>query len=803
MSRDGSVGSRDAFVVNGYLDSYQNKTYVVKRPGFQITGFTPLNSSCQGLFYYQGVYYYVGDNGVLGDILVSTSGTQNAGTDGKVFTQQTTNPVVPWSGRDGFGCVVFKNQIFVIGGTATVSGNSDIYSSPDGQNWTPVSAGSAFPQRALFGCVVFKEQIWVMGGFNASSGLQLNDVWSSTDGATWTQLTANAPWQARQGMCCVVGNGGIFLYGGYNGTADLNDVWFSPDGINWSELLPNGHTQWQPRVGATGLFFFGLLFLIGGSNALGYQNNAYSSPDGKNWTLTTGAAWVGGGRSNMAGVVYNGFMWLVSGQTLGGLDSDIYYCPNAQGSIWTLVTSSPGFGPRANAGAVAFPSPPNLQAISSSPYSLQQFLTIWVMGGFNFSAPYLNDVWRGNIDTPILVEYALAPITNNLAYNFASFNNGTQLLVQNPTNLWVLTGATVNKVTDTNYPQFTVPGVQVLNNIAYVMSQNKTIFGSATSDATTWPGLQYEQADYEDDPGVCLAKYSNYLVAFGSYTMQFFYDAGNPAPGLSLSVFEGANQRIGCVNAGTVQNMNNTLYFVGQDRQGDTGVYVLNGFTPQRVSVPWVDTVLQQYMFTGSGPVAGRIDSLVTEAFGHKFYILPLYGSGGYALVLDITTNQWSPWKVGIFTDWPFSFAVTNLDLGITILGGNSNTDGEIFSWNPDTYNDDGLPISLIVQTDKIDDGNSARKFYQYMDFVSDSNVNLNLPPYSGTTIQVSYSDNDYQSFSAPRNLVLNSPAAPTQRPRLARLGASYRRAWRFEQSDNNPARWEAIEITYETDDGA
>ncbi len=812
MSRNGmiGVGNPDPFVLNGYMDTYQNKQYVVKRPGFTATGYPQLNSSCQGLFYYQGVYYYVGYNGGLGDILVCTSGTQNAGTNGTVFTQQTTIPAQPWYGRNGFGCVVFQNQIFVIGGytpNQITSTTSDVYSTVDGKNWTQVTGAAPFPLRTAFGCVVFKNKIWVIGGVVPGSGPSFNDVWSSPDGNTWTQVTANAPWAARWGLAAVVGNGGIYIFGGVTAPGFANDVWFSTDGVTWSQLTAaaqqaNGAAAWSGRFYHSAFFFLGSnIVVVGGQNGSGYLADSWYSRDGKVWTLAATGLFGGNGRSQMAPVIYNGNMWLIGGLTPSGASSQIYMCPNTAGSVWTLVTSFPGFAARFGGGAVSFPSPPNLQTGASTPYSRLQFQTIWVMGGTN-SVLYYADVWYGNINVPIILEQQLNPITGMLAYNFASFNNGSQLLIQNPTNLSVLTGGTLVQVSDPNYPQFTVPGVVVLNNIAYVMSQNKTIYGSATSDATTWPALQFLQAEYEDDPGVCMAKYLNYIVVFGSYTMQFLYDAGNAAPGISLSPYLGANQRYGCLNAGTVQTINNTLYWVGQDQNGDLGVFMLNGFSPQRVSVPWVDTVIQLFFYASESTVIiGRIDSQVVEAYGHKFYILPII-SQPYALVLDVTTNQWMLWQIGQTGQWPFSFSATNLDLNLTVLGCNYTQNGQIWEWlnsSPFTWQDNGIPFTCAVQTDKIDDGTSARKFYQYLDFVSDSNINLN----STCSVSISYSDNDYVSFSTPRNLVLNNPAAPTQRPRLARLGCSYRRAWYITQTDNNPARWEAIEVTYETDDGS
>src|SRR5208282_1594818 len=107
------------------------------------------------------------------------------------------------------------------------------------------------------------------------------------------------------------------------------------------------------------------------------------------------------------------------------------------------------------------------------------------------------------------------------------------------------------------------------------------IYSSAIYDPTTWPALQYIRAAYEDDPAVYLAKYLNYVTALKTYTMQFFYDAGNPPPGIALSAYTNANLRIGCADAATVQETNNTIIWIGNSDQQNVGVYMLNGMSPQ------------------------------------------------------------------------------------------------------------------------------------------------------------------------------------------------------------------------------
>jgi hypothetical protein len=69
--------------------------------------------------------------------------------------------------------------------------------------------------------------MWVMGG-SGDLGSNLNDVWSSPDGTNWTQVTNAAAWSARYSPAGVVLNDRIWLMGGvYSSTVYTNDVWLN------------------------------------------------------------------------------------------------------------------------------------------------------------------------------------------------------------------------------------------------------------------------------------------------------------------------------------------------------------------------------------------------------------------------------------------------------------------------------------------------------------------------------------------------------------------------------------------------
>jgi hypothetical protein len=326
-----------------------------------------------------------------------------------------------------------------------------------------------------------------------------------------------------------------------------------------------------------------------------------------------------------------------------------------------------------------------------------------------------------------------------------------------------------------------VPGIVVLNQFAYVMTPQKEIHACGLNDATLWPALQYTTASYEDDPGVALGKYLNYVVAFGQKTTQYFYDNANPPPGIAISPYINANQRVGCGSDVSVCNSTNSIFFIGQSSNDNLGVFMLDGVVPKRISTAWVDRVLQMFP---------PLTAFVMGIDGHSFYCLQIFlastgYSTGYSLVYDIDMGWWSIWTDGTGTaPLPVYFCVSD-----TATYGSPPycvlSNGSIYTASMTVFNE---TIPLTVQTDKLDDGKMTRKYWGKLDLVADQS-----PSFPGTVmVDVRTSDNDYESFT-----LWGSVDEASTRPSLNRGGSSRRRAYRISSNNSFYERWEAIELTY------
>lgn len=162
--------------------------------------------------------------------------------DGVSWTPLTTD--APWSSRAGLSSVVFKGELYVLGGSANDDSSiiggppqrvyfNDVWRSRDGANWELVTPSADWSPRPGHQAVVLLDRIIVLGGF----GLSFNpsDMWASRDGATWTQVS-DAPWNAMttddikydfDALAVQGGKGGlrlsIFTFGGDRETFNFGD----------------------------------------------------------------------------------------------------------------------------------------------------------------------------------------------------------------------------------------------------------------------------------------------------------------------------------------------------------------------------------------------------------------------------------------------------------------------------------------------------------------------------------------------------------------------------------------------------
>jgi hypothetical protein len=360
-----------------------------------------------------------------------------------------------------------------------------------------------------------------------------------------------------------------------------------------------------------------------------------------------------------------------------------------------------------------------------------------------------------------------------------------------------------------------VPSLCELNSRWYVMTTAGLINSSATGNTSNWPALMNLQVECSIGTPSCMVKHLSYLVAFGTKGSVAYYDAGN-SPGIAIQRVDNSISKIGlpitCRFAPV--SVNDTLYFLGDGGTAGAELFAMRGLTAQSVTPPGVARLLTRYLnaceeSSAYGLVgwAGNNDRMMPTlqpvmASGHKFLLLtfpsfavvsPAASFSGITLAYCIDTGTWHWWtqviggvegyvQLAPYTQTEtikFQNAAGSPNLpGPLVLG---ESDGNLYSWDIGTYQDNGQGIPVVIQTDSFSWGNQRVKLipatYPSLDNVA-------------STVYVSWSDDDYTTFTTP---VAVSTANPKKQ--IIRCGSTIRRAWMLTHNDNTPMRFYDIEV--------
>jgi len=229
----------------------------------------------------------------------------------------------------------------------------------------------------------------------------------------------------------------------------------------------------------------------------------------------------------------------------------------------------------------------------------------------------------GGTHTSAIINGTFAVATNEMV-DFTQYYNGTSVVLKCSSAAYGIAAGTdvATKITDADYPASTARGMVYLDGTFYVMDKNGTIYGSASNDVFTWTALNVISAAIEPDGGVAIAKSGQYVVAFGNYTTEFFWDAGN-ATGSPLSPVQNGAIMIGLAKANSLVDGVGSLFFIAQAKaQGQATGYgfevgKITDTRYQKISTDSVERILN-----GDG-LAVCFATFVT-VMTHSFYVISL-----------------------------------------------------------------------------------------------------------------------------------------------------------------------------------
>lgn len=349
---------------------------------------------------------------------------------------------------------------------------------------------------------------------------------------------------------------------------------------------------------------------------------------------------------------------------------------------------------------------------------------------------------------------------------------------------------TTTEITDADHPSnlgtplALARGVVSLDGYFFIGTQSGRIYNSALNDPSSWASTDFLTANSEPDNLKAIAKHYTTLAAFGEQTIEFYRDAGNTS-GSVLARREDIFYPVG-IDSGPVVPFADSLLFMGsyfgpelsKTNVQQKHVFKLENFKLKQISTPDIDHIIN------------RTSSLVTGVVslgGKNFLLIDVGTSTAYTtLAYDLELDVWYNWTI------------TTTD-GVS---GNYFSDNTLNIYRFPTsstnalYTDNGSNYEWYTITNKLDQlkdvkevtlGN--RKFLNYLQIMGDR-------PSSTTNISVSWSDDDYQTFSTARTLDISSYK------KLSRLGVFRERAFKLSYTGSAGLRVSQLLLDINTSSG-
>lgn len=340
-------------------------------------------------------------------------------------------------------------------------------------------------------------------------------------------------------------------------------------------------------------------------------------------------------------------------------------------------------------------------------------------------------------------------------------------------------GGALTEITDSDFPggagRTVVGPFAHLGGFAFIMDSTGRIYNSDLNSISAWTANSFATANLSAGSGVGCFNYRNHIIAFKSRSYEVWFNNGN-ATGSPLSRREEACREIGLINANAITSLGDTFGFVGVTK-GALAVYLMDGFTPNRVSTPEIEAQLT---------LIGASDIYVSSCklMGRTFIVIT-----GTALtyVYCVEEQLWHEWN----STTPLWHRMDGFVSGSSFINyavSVQSTSGKVFVMNPANFvfQDNGSAYTAAFQTSLIDNNNNKRKTMHELRVIGDNAE-------SSSTLSISFSDDDYQTFSAVRTVDLSE-----NDPKLTRCGSFRRRSIKGSHSANLAMRLEAFDAEIE-----
>lgn len=382
-------------------------------------------------------------------------------------------------------------------------------------------------------------------------------------------------------------------------------------------------------------------------------------------------------------------------------------------------------------------------------------------------------VGEGPIRGRIVCNGVLYVVSGSYLYSVASNGASTSLgaiggdgpvrIACNYTDVCVAAGGTgyvYSGTLQTRIP-FDVSDVLFIDGyILWVVKDSEQFIISALDDALSYDAADIAAAEGAPDNIVGAINDHREIQFYGGTTTEIFYNSGNAD--FPLERQGNAFIERGCLDRDCIVKMDNTVYFVGDDRI----VYTLSGYQPQRISTHAIEYNLH-------GATYARAFTYSEE--GHKFYVLEI-DAGTW--LFDVATGTWHKRKSWGQNWWRCNGAVNVY--GQTLLSDRDN--GNLYTPSMDVFTENGDPIAVDITLPTLENNRERVTMYSFETTIETGPGNATTPD---PQVMLTYSDDGGHTWSNEMWRSLGKVGEYRSRAIWRKLGQFRVRQMRLRITDN------------------
>jgi hypothetical protein len=237
----------------------------------------------------------------------------------------------------------------------------------------------------------------------------------------------------------------------------------------------------------------------------------------------------------------------------------------------------------------------------------------------------------------------------------------------------------------------------------WIIEDSEQFIISSLDDALTYDAADIASVEGFPDNIVGAINDHRDIQFFGGVSTEIYYNSGDAA--FPFERQGNAFIERGCLDGDSIVKLDNTVYFVGDDRI----VYALNGYTPQRVSTHAIEYHLH---------AATYARAFTYSQEGHKFYCLEVDAG---TFVFDVATGAWHQRQSWGMDHWRVGGAVQAY--GLTLLTDRGT--GNLYLADMDVFTENGDPIAFEITLPTIEAGRE-RKTMNAFEVVCETGVGIN-----------------------------------------------------------------------------